>query len=287
MNIILLLKELWQKRRLVAAAAGFAVLVAAVLVYDVSLFPPSLSKQDHHEARGSMEILVDSAVSPIGDVRRQLTPLSERAGIFARYVAGGEVVADIAKENGIPAKEIQVAGPIAMPGAAPGSEEPPPFIHPYGVEIAQHDTLPILDVATRAPTVAEARDLAAAVPAALRRIVSGIQQRQQVPQRKRVTFRALGPAQATVAKEALGAKVALMIFLVVFVLLILLILGLPRFRDAWRAADLKQHRPHEPHEPVRAVQSVPPRSLVDLGGAHALAAEGVAERAEPRRDNDG
>ena len=178
MNIILLLKELWQKRRLVAGAAGFAVLVAAVLVYDVSLFPPSLSKQDHHEARGSMEILVDSAVSPIGDVRRQLTPLSERAGIFARYVAGGEVVTDIAKETGIPAKQIQVAGPIAVPGAAPGSEEPAPFIHPYGIEIAQHATLPILDVATRAPTVAEARDLAAAVPAALRRIVSGIQQRQ-------------------------------------------------------------------------------------------------------------
>jgi hypothetical protein len=285
-NIILLLKELWKKRLLVAGAAAFAALVAALVVYDIGFFPPSLSKQDHHEARGSMEILVDSAVSPIGDVRRQLTPLSERAGIFARYVAGGEVIADIAKETGLPAKQIQVAGPIAMPGAAPGSEEQAPFIRPYGIEIAQHDLLPILDVATRAPTSGEARDLAAAVPAALRRIVSGIQQRQQVPQRKRVTFRALGPAQATVAKEALGAKVALMIFLVLFVLLILLILGLPRFRDAWRAADV--NAPEQPHEPVRAVQPLRTRPLVDVDGAHALAAaEEVAERAEPRRDDDG
>ncbi len=286
MNIILLLKELWQRRIFVAVAAAVALLVAVVAVYDVSFSPPSLSKQDHSEARGSMEILVDSAVSPIGDVRRQLTPLSERAGIFARYVAGGEVIADIARETGIPAKQIQVAGPIALPGEAPGSEKPAPFVHPYGLEIAQHDTLPILDVGTRAPTVAEARDLAAAVPASLSRIVSRIQQHEQVPQSKRVTFRALGPAQATVAKEALGAKVALLIFLVVFVLGLLLILGVPRFRTAWRVAGVE---PHPPHEQMRAVRPLPAaRPPVDLAGARALAAaEEVAERAEPRREDDG
>ena len=243
MTFILILKELWRRRLLVVGAALAAAIVAAVAVYHVSFAPPSLSKRDSVEASGSIEILVDSAKSPIADVGRNLEPLTARAGVFARYIAGGKVIAEVSKQTGIPVREIQVAGPAPLPGEAPGAGEAPVEQLPYGIEIVQRDALPILNVVTRAPTVDAARELAAAAPAAVSGIVAGIQQRERIPAAKRVTFRVLGPAQANPVTEALGAKVALMIFFAVFALLVLLILGIPRLIDAWRAAEEQPEGP--------------------------------------------
>jgi hypothetical protein len=234
---ISLLKELWERRLLVALSALLATVVAVVVVYDVGLAPPSIAKRDRVEAQGSIEILVDSARSPIADVGRNLEPLTARAGVFARYIAGGKVIARISKQTGIPVRQIQVAGPAPLPGEAPGAEEAPAQQLPYGIAIVQRDALPILNVVTRAPTVEEARELAAAAPAAVSGIVTAIQLEERIPPSKRVTFRVLGPAQANPVTEALGAKVALLIFSFVFGLLILLILGIPRLIDAWWAAD--------------------------------------------------
>jgi hypothetical protein len=150
---------------------------------------------------------------------------------------------------------------------------------PYGFEIVQRDELPIVNVATRAPTVEEARELAAATPGAVREIVSGIQTQQQIPDAKRVTFRVLGPAQAQVANEALGAKVAILAFLVLFGLGILLILGIPRLVHAWRTVD------DEPGGPVMAEPAFSPIPPMDLPPIQAeeppslAPAESFAERA--------
>lgn len=278
MNFIQVLKELWQRRLLVAVAAVLALVVSVALVYDVSVAPPSISKRDHVEAQGSIEILVDSAQSPIGDVGRELTPLSERAGVFARYIAGGNVIKAIAKSTGIPASQIEVAGPRALPGEAPGSESAAPQLLPYGIEIAQGGTLPILSVVTRAPTVEEARALAAAAPAAVSDIVTSIQREQGVPERKRVIFRALGPAEADPVTDAHGAKVAVLVFLAVFAFGLLLILGIPRLVTAWRTVDAEAAQP--PHEQaaehLHAVDSQP------VEGAGGDAPQGSSETPEPR-----
>ena len=285
MTFIYFLKELWQRRLAVIAAALVAAIVAVLAVYSISLSPPSLSKRAHLQARGSIEILIDSSKSPIADVARNLEPLTARAGVFARYIAGGNVIKQIAKTTGIPLKQIEVAGPIPLPGEATGADEPPEEIRPYGMEIAQHDELPIVNVSTRAPTVAEARELAAATPAAVRGIVSRIQEQQKVPDSKRVTFRVLGPAQAALENEALGAKVAIGLFAVVFAIGILLIFGLPRLIDAWRSAG-------EPpaHEHLSSFPHIPPALPGEPATPPALApAEAIAERAqlEMRRGGDG
>lgn len=285
MNFIYLLKELWHRRLAVLGAAIGAALIAVLVVYSVSFAPPSLAKRDRVEARGSIEILVDSAKSPIADVGRNLEPLTARAGVFARYIAGGNVIARIAKETGIPAKQIEVEGPVPLPGEAIGTTAPPVDLLPYGIEIVQRDELPIVNVETRAPTVEEARKLAAAAPGAIRGIVSGIQEEQQIPVTKRVTFRVLGPAQAHLATEAHGAKVAFGIFLVLFALGILLILGLPRLVDAWHATEAG------PPAPDRfGIPHIPPALPGDQAAPPALApAEAIAERAqlEMRRGGDG
>lgn len=237
MSLILTLKELWRRRALVALSVVIAAVVSVFAVYQVSFFPPSISERAHLSAKGSIEILVDSARSPIADARRDLTGLTARAGVFARVIAGGNVVGQIAKDSGIPVKQIDVAGPTPLPGEAPGVEGESQSYRPYGIAATQPEGLPILSVETRGPTVREARTLASAAPAAIRRVVRSVQAQQGTPPDKRVEFRALGPAQASAVDDSLGKKVALALFLAVLVMCALLILGVPRLVGAWRAVE--------------------------------------------------
>jgi hypothetical protein len=255
-NLILHLKELWRRRALVAIAVLAAAAISILAVFQVSFFPPSISKRSQVTGQGTIEILVDSSRSPIADVGRKLTPLTDRAGVFARYIGGGDVLEQVSKGTGIPVKQIDVAGPTPLPGEAPGAAEASPELHPYGIAIAQRDALPIVNVATRAPTVGEARDLAAAVPAAVRQVVESIQERQRIPLDDRVKFKALGPAQAAPVVDAVGLKVALALFVFLLGLSIAMILGIPRLVAAWRSAESDSSLPEDRVEPPSAVLAV-------------------------------
>jgi hypothetical protein len=242
LNLISILKELWQRRALVFLAFVLAVAISVLAVFQVSLSPPFVSKRTQSTAEGSIEILVDSARSPIADAQRDLAGLTARAAVFAKYMAGGNVIGRIAKANDLSVKQIDVAGAIAVPSEAPGVEQPLPQLHPYGIAISSADELPILSVVTRAPTVPKARALAAAAPAAIRQVVESIQDQQGTPTRKRVEFRVLGPPRAGLVNDALGKKVALMLFIVFFALGIVLILGVPRFLESWRSTEPEVER---------------------------------------------
>jgi hypothetical protein len=259
LNLILNLKELWRRRVLVALAVGAAVAISIAAVFQVSLSPPSIAKRSQVEGQGSITILIDSARSPIADARRDLSGLTARAGVFASYIAGGNVIGQIAKANGIPVKRIDVAGATPLPGQAPGIEEPPQ-LNPYGISIGQSVELPILTIVTRAPTVREARGLAAAAPAAIRRVVRSIQTQQGTPLTRRVEFRVLGPARANLVDDSLGKKVAVLLFLVLLAIFIFAILGLPRLVAAWRDAEpdaqLSDH-PEGEQEPAPEVLQLP------------------------------
>jgi hypothetical protein len=234
-NLIANLKELWRRRDLVALSIAIAAGISVMAVFQVSAFPPSISKRDRVDAKGSIEILIDSSRSPIADARRDLTGLTARAGVFARLMAGGNVVGQIARTVGVPVRQIDVAGPAPLPGEAPGAAQAPPQIHPYGITFAQAEELPIISVQTRAPTVREARALAAAAPVAMRRVVSSIQAQQATPAEKRIELRTLGPAQGAPTDEALGKKVALALFAGLLALFVALILGVPHLIAAWRS----------------------------------------------------
>jgi hypothetical protein len=237
LNLISILKELWQRRLLVVAAFCIASAISILAVFQVSLAPPSVSKRTEDHAEGSIDILVDSARSPIADARRDLAGLTERAAVFARYMTGGDVIGQIAKANGLSAKQIDITGPSPPPGQAPGSTEPAE-LHPYGITITQADeSLPIVSVLTRAPSTRVARGLAAAAPGALRRMVESIQERQDTAAGRRVEFRVLGPAQVAVVGEAAGKKMAAALFIFLLTLFIVAILGVPRLVTAWRTTE--------------------------------------------------
>ena len=224
---ITILRELWRRKLLVALAVLASAAVSVLFIR---------SQHPQVEAEGSIQVLVDSAKSPIADANRDLGGLTARAGVFARLMTGGRVINRVADETGIPARRIDVAGPSPLPGEAPGITEAPAYVNPYRIEISQQPELPILTVITHAPTAAEARALAAAAPKAMSREVATLQTRQETKPSKRVEFRTLGPAQAALVDDSLGKKVAAGIFVVLTGLFLTLIVGLPRFRAAWRRA---------------------------------------------------
>ena len=261
MTFVSVLRELWKHKLLVATSFVVAMAVAIFGVYSVSFSPPSVAKKSNVEAHGSTEILVDSARSPIAGSKRDIGGLIARAGVFARLMGGGDVVAQIAEDGGVNRKEVEVAGPTPLPGEAPGISEAAEEL-PYELSFTELPELPIISVTTRAPTVKEAAALAAAAPEALRGVIQSVQQQQETPARERVEVRVLGPAQAKVEDEAPGAKIALVIFFVVFALELGLILGMPRLIAAWRRED------HEEAELAAAPDvSEPPALIVPNGGS--------------------
>jgi hypothetical protein len=235
-TFISLLKELWKRRLLVVLAVVIAGAAAVVAVYEVSLSPPSLSKSSTPEAEGSSEILVDSARSPLAGSKRNVTQLVERAAVFSRLMASGDIVKEIAQESKVPAWEIAVAGPQPFPGEAPGISEASKSL-PYELSFAQAGELPIVSITSRAPTPETAKALATAAPAALRRLVQSVQLKQKTPKTEKVEIRVLGPTQVKEINNAPGKKVAAAVFFGVLLVLLALILAIPRLADAWRRAD--------------------------------------------------
>jgi hypothetical protein len=249
LNLIQILKELWRRRLLVCLAAILAVALSVFAVFDVSPSPPSISKRTETEARGTISILVDSARSPLADAQRDLAPLSGRAGVLASYMAGGNVISQIAKANEIRPDQIEVSGPTPMPGQAPGVVEEPPVRAPYGIEIVQQGELPVLSVATRAPSTKVAEGLAESASTAVRRVVHRIQVEQEIPPKRRVQFRELGPAEASVVQEAQGKKMAAALFVFLFAAFVAAIVAVPRLITAWREHDAVAPPPADPAQP--------------------------------------
>ncbi|HEV7769074.1 MAG TPA: hypothetical protein VGO66_00245 [Solirubrobacterales bacterium] len=249
MSLVLGLKELWRRRAYVVAAVLAAAGISILVVFQVSLLPPSISKRAQVEVQGSIDVLVDSAASPIADARRDLAGLTARAGVFARLMAGGNVVGRIAQDADVPIKQIDVAGPEPLPGEAPGAEQPSSQARPYGIAITQQGELPILSIVTRAPTRPEARALAAAAPAAIAEVVTSTQRRQGTPSAKRVQFRVLGPAEVVSVNNSPGRKMALLLFVVLLGIFVALVLAAPRFLAAWRTAEPEPAPEEPPGEP--------------------------------------
>ena len=234
MTFVSALRELWKRKVLVAIAVVIALALSILAVYQVG--GGGIAKKGSVEAHGSTQILIDSARSPIAGSKRDISGLISRAGVFARLMAGGDVVAQIAEDAGVDPESIQVTGPSPLPGEAPGATEAEEAL-PYGLTFTEEPELPIVSVVTRAPTVKEAAALAEASPEALRGVIQTVQEQQSTPAREKVEVRVLGPPQAQVSSTGPGNKMAVAIFVLVLALEIGLILGFPRLVAAWRRED--------------------------------------------------
>jgi hypothetical protein len=237
-------KILWKRRVLVALGAAVAAILAFLSIYTVSLFPPSATSRTNVFATASTQILIDTPNSAFADISDELLPLETRASVFARFLASPVAVGMIAEEAGVPANSIEAQGPYDLnlpviqqePTAEKRSTQIIGEGDLYRLRFDNNPVLPIVAVFSQAPTKEEAINLANAVPKALNRYVTELQEQQHTPASKRVVVRKLGEATGGVVNEGANIQIAGLVFFVVFGFVILLLVPGQTVARGWRKA---------------------------------------------------
>jgi hypothetical protein len=237
-----ILKTLWQRRRLVALGALVAALAAMLSVYTVSLVPPGLEPRTNVFATASTQLLVDSPNSAFADLENEMTPLEARAGVFARFLATPAALELIAKYSGVPADQIQAAGPYDI--NLPVTEQEPTAGQRssqiigegalYRLRFENNPVLPIVSVFAQAPTTEQAMALANSVPRALGTYIAAIQAKQHTPRSRRVVIRKLGNAIGGVVNKNANIEIGLLVFFVVFGAWCMLLIPAQTIARGWR-----------------------------------------------------
>jgi hypothetical protein len=250
MELIYILKALWRKRLWVGLGVILATLAAVSTQYQIgpSSFPPKSKVVKVGAA--STEILIDSPQSTLGNFGVDIVPLTARGGIFERFLATEDATSEIARESGIPEREIAVVGPKLSVDGVPdhqSAERAAKLGGPrkYLLEVQQGDELPVLTVFTQGPTKEGARRLANGAADALRTVVAELQESTGVRESRRLTIRQLGTARAGELVERPSKIMAFAAFIVVLGIFCLAILAWPSVRAAWREPE-----PHVPFDTV-------------------------------------
>ncbi len=210
-------------------AVGVVVAAATVLAtsYRVELLPPSLERDSAEFAAASTQVLVDfPGDSAVLDYERSLTPLVDRANVYARLAPTPAVLSAIAAEAGLDRAEIDARGPY-NPNAPRLAREPTAErravqlgserdLYRLRFEAEEEQAVPIVNVLAQAPTLDAATRLADAGATGLVAYVDGLQREQRVPDDARVAVRQLGAASGAVVNPGVDRQIAVLRFLAVF-----------------------------------------------------------------------
>jgi len=123
MEIVGALKEVWNRKGLLAIVAVVAIAAALLSAYKL----PSFEKRSVAMGAAASQILVDSPASTLveGAESGALTTLAARAQVYAQYLSSLEARSEIAKVSGIPAAAISTSGPFS-PDTGRVNYEPQP-----------------------------------------------------------------------------------------------------------------------------------------------------------------
>jgi hypothetical protein len=250
MELARTLKTLWKRRGLVALGALVALVAALLSVYQVGLFPPSLTSRTNVFATASTEILVDTPDSAFADLANELEPLDTRASVFARFLASPAALALIAREAKLPVNAIEAQGPYDT-NLPPFQQEPTAEKRStqiigesalYRMRFENNPNLPIISVFAQAPSQAEAITLAAAAPAALRDYIDRIQVEQETPPERQVEIRRLGRATGGIVNEGANLQIATLVFIAVMIGWCMLLIPAQTIARGWRELDKEGER---------------------------------------------
>jgi hypothetical protein len=291
MELVHALKTLWRRRAMVAVGAALAFLVALALHYQMTVFPPGLHHKGARLGAATTELMIDAPQSAIGDLRRTTDPLIARTGIFARFLGANGATGAIARAAGVPVSKLSVEGPLLQVDGVPdpntaaralGSDRRPP---PYIIQVQQGDQLPVLTVYTQAPTKEEARRLADGTATGLSAYLTGYEDREAIPPKRRVEIRQLGSASATSVVTAPGKFKSVAAFVVILGLWCGALLATRSIVAAWRLPESAQHAPKpEPFEIwLKSLEPLPARP----GGGDEPWAPAGEGRPGPRNDSTG
>lgn len=255
MDLAQILKELWSRRRWLAVGLVVALVAGLSTAYKIGFLPPKLEKKALAIGVADTQILIDSPDSSLADLGRDLDPLAKRAGVYARFMTTRPVRRAIAAEVGLRDDQIitetpllgQVPKAAQEPANAPRSRALLGEDTFYRLRFTSDSGLPTITIHAQAPRVEDAVRLANAGATGFANYVRQVQQRQGIPEVRRVTVRQLGAAQGGVLAEEINRTLALLTFIGVFVgwcLLVLLVSNVTRsMRELGDSDDRERERP--------------------------------------------
>jgi hypothetical protein len=276
MEIALALRELWRLRLWVVVVAVVALLGSLLLTQRVTLIPPSLhTKEGIEYGAGSSAFLIDSPESAVGDLRKELEPLTARASLVALLIRSEPVQKRISRSMGLPLGTI--ATTVSLPN--PLNPSQPPNLTAgeqasalagqeagYQILASPEPEVPIVDIYTQAPSGRKAVALAQATTGAVGKYLSVLQKSDTVPTLSRVRLRALGAASGGDVNSGTGFSITVLAFLAIFIIGLFLILAISRI-----TADMRLSRSVEQH-------SEPPSGTDGMNNSQS---DGAIEAAHP------
>ncbi|WP_445149211.1 hypothetical protein [Baekduia sp. Peel2402] len=248
MELVAALRLLWRHRLLVALMAVIGVLVALSLAYRIG-FPPKLESRHYNVGVGSITALVDTPNSQVvdlgGDTGSDIATLSARAGLLASLIASSPIKDQIAAQVGIDNDKLITASADPTTGAS-GAVAVKDDQHAYILKsaIANVDSgqIPIISVRTQAPSAEDAEKLANASIDQLKAHIQQLAGSDNVPERRRVVVRELGPARAATVSRGSSPIIGLIFGVLVFLLGCGAIVGSSALVRGWRRAEELESR---------------------------------------------
>jgi hypothetical protein len=245
MELVYILNALWRKRWIVALGVLIGGLAAISMLFRVSLSPLGLHDRSFTVGGASTEILIDAPKSALGDQKPDITNLTSRTGIFARFLTSEGATAEIARDAGVPGDSITVTGQPLMVDGVPDAQTAERVsklgtARKYLLRVQQGSDLPVIQIYTQAPTKEGARRIADSAAVALSRVVEDIQRTSDVPEKRRLVIRQLGNTRAGEVSEKPSLPFAAALFFGIVGAFCLAILGGPSVVAAWRAEERAQ-----------------------------------------------
>jgi hypothetical protein len=243
-DTVTILRKLWRLRMLVAAIAVFAILVGVFISYKL----PSFESRKYEVGVATARILVDTPASQVVDLSpKGQESLGERTTLLSSLMVDGEIKTEIARRAGLRPDELigineDATGPDA---AAPTPDRRSSVLSTQVTMISGSSWLPIIQIATQAPTRQGAQSLANAAVAGLRAYLDSEANAQAIPQARRLRVSGLGLAQARQVTRGPRAILSILATFFLFILGCGALLGLTGLIAGLRAPE---EDPFEPEE---------------------------------------
>jgi hypothetical protein len=240
-----IVNQLWRRRTWVLAVLAVSAVVAVVTVYKVSLSPPGLHTKTIERGAAETQLLVDAPRSGIGDLTRDLDPLSARALVLSQLMHSDPVVSRIAKIMGVPRGAIEAQTDNSALNVPQSQLEPGQGKRAN--QIAGETRLlrltfqgvpdqPTVNVFAQSDTAAEAEKLANAAVTATRQWIADTENQQLVPDQRRTVITQLGSADSGTVNQGASRMFAALLFLAVLIAGCVVVLLVNRLLSARGAA---------------------------------------------------
>jgi hypothetical protein len=235
------IRQLWQRKALVALVLALAVFAAILTAYRVSVSPLGLHKRTLQVAAASSQILIDSPNSTLvdGASAETFNALATRAKIYGQYLSSLEARRQIAKQVGVPPQTISTAGPFS-PETGRVSYEAQPAGERANELLKEGAVYRLVFTAQEAVPIA----LASASFHTLTDYVDRLEAESK-PVSRGVTVRELGAPQGGTLGNSNGMILMALAFIAIAGLGCAAILIVPGFARRWRALDDVDRAQHQ------------------------------------------